>query len=190
MAAYLTLVVHIALLFDSSIRSRIVQTTAVTEAAAIWRDYGVVLDFGDRGGAAVCISAFVNRTRAHPDGASAVLGSTFVGPDSDDHAPPIRIGFDLVDELAQPSESANAMVHEYAVGTAIGRVLAHEVGHLLLGPPGYHDPDGLMRRQFLTDDFLPWNRSRYRLALGSIERLRRRMTMLSTRGTAAGCAAS
>ncbi len=190
MAAYLTLVIHVALWFDPSIRSPIVRTTAIAEAAAVWRDYGIVLDFGDRAEASLCMAGFVSRARVRASGPGAVLGTTLVGPDSDEHAPPIRINFDLVDAVAYPRASTSPTLHEYAVGTAIGRVLAHEIGHILLGPPGYHDARGLMRSNFLADDFLPWDRTRYFLAESSVERLRRRKAELSMRGPAAACRAS
>ncbi len=191
MAGVVTIVVHIALWFDPSIRSHIVRTTAATEAAAVWRDYGVVLEFGAGADAQLCTRAFVARTRA-PSNTTvpSVLGSTVVPDHWQERSAPIRIGFDSVDELAQPSESANPMIHEYAVGTAIGRVLAHEVGHILLGAPSYHDSGGLMRSNFASDDFLPWNRSRYRLESGSVERLRQRMSALSTRDAPLRCSAS
>jgi len=187
--AVLTIVVHIALSFESSIRSRIVRNTVAAEAAAVWRDYGVALDFGDGARPQLCIAAFVDRAAPRVESALPVLGATFVPDDPANPPPPVRIAFDRIDDFAAPSASASPILHDYAVGTAIGRVLAHEIGHILLGAPGYHDDHGLMRSSFLSNDFLPWDRSRYRLAARSVARLRARVPALSAAADAPGCRA-
>jgi hypothetical protein len=188
MWAALAMVVHVMLTFDPSIRSAIVRSGTMTEAAAIWSPYGVDLAFDARA-ADVCLAAFVQRTPVRMDAAHpAVLGSTLVSDDPDAPHAPIRIGFDAVDALAYPSAYANAMLHEYAVAAASGRVLAHEIGHVLLGVPSYHDGTGLMRPTFASSDFTPGDRWRFRLAASSIARLDARTAAL-THTVAAACPA-
>ncbi len=116
-----------------------------------------------------------------------MLGYTFVAADVSRSPAPIRIGFDAVDALAQPSAALNAMLHEYAVGTAIGRVLAHEIGHILLGAPTYHDDTGLMRPQFASSDFARGERWMFRLADPSVARLRASVASLTRAPIAPGC---
>jgi len=184
------IVLHVSLSFDSSIRSRIVKAGAAAEAEAIWRDYDVDLSWADRPDVHMCLAAYVGRSAAPPlPSMRAVLGTTLVGPDPTVAPAPIRIGFDTVDALASPAASVNAMMHEYAVGNAIGRVLAHEIGHILLGAPSYHDPTGLMRSNFLTDDFSRSDRWRFKLAGNSAARLRERIVALSQLAIAPGCPA-
>ena len=60
----------------------------------------------------------------------------------------------------------------------LGRVLAHELGHVLLGSPGYHGPEGLMKATFMADDLVRLERSRFRLADRSIVRLQERLAAL------------
>jgi hypothetical protein len=78
-------------------------------------------------------------------------------------------------------------LHEHAVALALGRVLAHELGHVLLGSPAYHDQDGLMRATFLSNDLARPERSRFRLTDRSVARLRARITSLSDASPAASC---
>ena len=69
-----------------------------------------------------------------------------------------------------------SVTYDRVLGLAIGRVLAHELGHVLLGSPGYHDAEGLMRAKFQRDDLARPERSRFRLAPFSVERLRSRLS--------------
>jgi hypothetical protein len=186
----MAIVVHVALSFDPSIHSRIVRSGAQAEAAVIWHTYGVDLDWGKQSAADMCLAAYVNRAGGTEDlKTGAVLGTAFVPEDAARGIAPIRIGFDVLDALAEPSASLNAMLHEYAVSTAVGRVLAHEIGHILLGLPSYHDTNGLMRPRFWSTDFSLSSRWRFRLEDRSIERLHERLESLTQLGVAAGCPA-
>jgi hypothetical protein len=181
------IVVHVMLSFDPSIHSKVIRRGAPTEAQEIWRRYGVDLAWDGEQGANLCVAAFVNRSAGpidtiHP----AVMGSTVVSSNDARPPSPIRIGFDAVDTLAEPTETSNPMLHEYAVAAAIGRVLAHEIGHILLGAPTYHDATGLMRPKFLSDDFSHSDRWRFELADRSVERLRTRVAEIETTA-ATGC---
>jgi len=72
----------------------------------------------------------------------------------------------------------NPWRQERGSATGLGRVLAHEIGHVLLGVPAYHDPDGLMRTTFVAEDF-EGARSRFQLMEQSVVRLRARIASLS-----------
>ena len=54
------------------------------------------------------------------------------------------------------------MIREQVVGRAIGRVIAHEIGHVLLRTTG-HAPHGLMRAVQRADELVDPARTRYRL---------------------------
>jgi hypothetical protein len=184
-----TLAVHVHMAFDRSITSKALETIAKEEAAAIWGDYGVELEWSDRAiEPAVCLDAFVQRHRQPGafGGSPAVLAHTTITPGAIADAP-ILISFDAVDALLEQEHFANLPLHDRAVATALGRVLAHEIGHVLLGSPGYHDPEGLMRARFLTSDLVRMERSRFRLMEGSIARLRSRIASLSDTQPAGSC---
>jgi hypothetical protein len=67
------------------------------------------------------------------------------------------------------------------VGRALGRVLAHELGHYLLGLRE-HSQDGLMRPLFRTDQLIePWRR-RFELQKTLRPLLRERLEALAARG--------
>ena len=183
------LAVHVHITFDRSITSKALETVAKEEAAAIWSDYGVELEWSDRGiEPALCLDAFVQRHRRSGPfgGAPEVLAHTTITPGAIAGAP-ILISFDAVDALLEQEHFANLSLHDRAVAIALGRVLAHEIGHVLLGSPGYHDPEGLMRARFLTNDLVRMERSRFRLTEGSIERLRSRIASLSDAQPADSC---
>jgi hypothetical protein len=176
-----TLAVQVNLEFDRSITSNTIKAIARDEAAAVWRVYGVELRWTDSGArAAVTLDVIVGRyrQRVELDGSPAVLGYTTIA--SAPAAPaPIRVSFDAVDSLIERRPGADPLLHQREIGTALGRVLAHEVGHVLLGAPAYHDPDGLMRATFPSDDLVRPERSLFRLTPHSVARLQVRITSLS-----------
>lgn len=67
-------------------------------------------------------------------------------------------------------------------GRAIGRVLAHELGHLFLGLNGHHDR-GLMRKSFSRRSLISRNPRSFRLPEKTLEAMRRE---IETRIVAAG----
>ena len=175
-----TLAVQVNLEFDRSITSSTIKTIARDEAAAIWKVYGVELRWTDTGArAALTLDAIVERypKRGDGDDAPAVLGYTTVA--SAPAAPaPIRVSFDAVESLIERRHGANPVLQQRDIGMALGRVLAHEVGHVLLGVPAYHDPGGLMRATFEPDDLARPGRSPFRLMPHSVARLQVRITSL------------
>ena len=65
-----------------------------------------------------------------------------------------------------------------AAGTLLGRVMAHEVGHLLLGS-GYHGPAGVMRAEW-PDATLTREGSDWRFSVTEAARMHRTLTSLAT----------
>jgi hypothetical protein len=175
-----TLTVHVNVSFDDSITSQAIKAAAMDEAATIWRKYGVELQFAaPTTNTALSLDVIVERTahRSKYDGEPAVLGRTIVTSGKSGQAP-LRISFDAVTELLDSQHGANVLLHDYALAAALGRVVAHEIGHVLLGSPAYHDADGLMRTTFFPDDLARPERSRFQLAHHSVVRLRERIAEL------------
>jgi hypothetical protein len=176
-----TLTVHINVFFDDSITSQAIKAAAMDEAAAIWRKYGVQLQFTEpAANAALSLDVIVERTarRLKHDGEPAVLGHTLVSTDKTEQAP-LRISFDAVTALLDNQRGVTQLIHDYSLAAALGRVVAHEIGHVLLGSPAYHDADGLMRTTFFPDDLARPERSRFLLAQHSVMRLRERIAELT-----------
>lgn len=69
-------------------------------------------------------------------------------------------------------------MHDAELARALGRVLAHELGHVLLAVPG-HAPKGLMRRTFSPGDLAAPDRLRFSLTANDVSRLRSRVRMLN-----------
>jgi hypothetical protein len=182
--------VNVNLALDHSITSKAIATVAREEATALWKPYGVDLLWTDAGTqAALSVDVFVEPGGHHVDtvGMQAVLGRTTIFPGPGPLSP-IHISLSALESLLQHQHSPNPFVHEAMLATALGRVLAHEVGHVLLGVPGFHDPNGLMRTTFIPDDLARMERSQFRLTERSIARLRARIASLSRALPSESCA--
>jgi hypothetical protein len=92
---------------------------------------------------------------------------------------PIRIEFDTLDSLIKHRSDAVTLLHDLELGRALGRVLAHELGHALLGYPAYHDRLGLMRVQLSLRDLTEPGRDGIHLTDASALRLRDRLARLA-----------
>ena len=68
--------------------------------------------------------------------------------------------------------------HDHELARALGRVLAHEIAHVLLGAPN-HDEAGLMRVSFRPDELAAPDRAPFRLTCLGVGRLRSRIRMLT-----------
>jgi hypothetical protein len=69
----------------------------------------------------------------------------------------------------------------YLIGRALGRVLAHEIGHYLLASR-FHTEDGLMRPEFRADQLIAMSRQGFTLSKMQVPWLRLRLAQLA-RGT-------
>jgi hypothetical protein len=180
LAALLT--VQVNLVFDPAISPTAIARVAKAEVKAIWESNGVDIVWTDTDGqAAMCLDAFVEGRRSHAANLEPmVLGRAVVAP-SDDGQAPIRVAFDAIDAVVQSRPGVPLGLREYTLATALGRVLAHEIGHILLGAPAYHDTEGLMRAAFPTNELAPPERARFQLTERSANRLRARIAALSAR---------
>jgi hypothetical protein len=115
-----------------------------------------------------------HKTLRADGGSRSVLGRTAIDQDGSVRGP-IFVLIDSVESLIEEGaiHGNNAVLPEQALGRALGRVLAHEIGHVLLGTS--HDADGLMRRSFLPEDLTRRDRSRFQLAAPALVRLRARV---------------
>lgn len=162
------------------------------EASAIWKPYGVRLQWPPARDAARCprvLGSFDVLVESRPSLAgsasrSSVLGSTHLAPDGIDRAR-IHIDYDATERLVGSVSASRFMTvlgHADAepadVGRALGRVLAHEIGHVVLNA-SCHRPWGLMRSRFEAVDLVARQRGAYTLSRKEIERLRHRVRVLS-----------
>jgi hypothetical protein len=166
------LTVHVRVAYDQSITSKLLRRSFRNEAAAIWEDYGVEILWSDSEVPAdVHLDAIVARKRS--DRVLTVREPVLALTRLENGAvrEPIRVLFDTIDAMLQERhEGIESARYEQVLGRALGRVLAHEIGHVLLGRQ--HDPEGLMRATFPVYDLTRFDRERFRLTRASADRLR------------------
>ena len=162
------------------------------EATAIWARYDVEL----RWQVPMCAvedASFDILIGRHASGASkgrAVLGSTQVQLTLPDRVP-ILIDYDATETTLASltvGELTDALgrqrIGPQEMGRALGRVAAHEIGHVLLALPN-HQRQGLMRESFQALDMVLPLRSQYTLSAIEVARLRHRSNwILSSRSRA------
>jgi hypothetical protein len=160
------------------------------EASAIWQRYDVRIQWSTEGqslapNSAWCAArhgsfeAFIVRRWAHATSGNAVLGTTWLTSVAIDRAP-VYIDQSaterMLDSLA-PADLYHLVGHQFIapsdVGRALGRVLAHEIGHVILAVR-CHERRGLMRPVFLATDLVTYNRQSYGLSDAELTRLRGR----------------
>jgi hypothetical protein len=173
---------HVSIHFDiePSILSRVTPEHLKDEAATLWRPYGVQLDWADTARADADrspLEVMVERRIAGPvlPDRPVVLGQVSVGVDTADRQP-ILVSFDATDRtLALRWHRPFALARE--LSRALGRVLAHEIGHVLLGPD--HDEAGLMRTGYRPNELADADRSPFRLSCAGVDRLQHRLHVLT-----------
>lgn len=168
--------------------------TMQQEVASIWEPYGVHIAWpsptpGDEcrqvdGSFNVLVSRRVQPIALRT--ASPVLGRTWIAEASIVHVP-IVIDYEATfqtirgvahDRLLDVARTSDVGVYE--IGRALGRVLAHEIGHVLLAEPG-HQLRGLMRRAFRSDDLVARERLAFALSSTELARLRDREHTIEAR---------
>lgn len=157
-----------------------------SESESLWRPYGVHLEWteGDPEGMAPAFSLDAIVDGWIRDSATtkwAVLGRAIINHDASG-AMPIHLSFEATERVLALRMSTPAsriqIVHEREMGRALGRVLAHEIGHVLLGEPG-HDDTGLMRPAFRPHELADENRAPFRLTCDTVGRVTDRIRMLT-----------
>ena len=168
-----------------TITSRWIVEELKREVERIWTPYGIQLAWTDATSTEshrLSIQVTLERETDLPDDARAVLGRVLVAPD--DPVPyPIHVSFDATRELllrrTGPGRISLAqMVPESEMARALGRVVAHEIGHVLIGT-SYHDTSGLMRANFSADMLAGPDRTPFRLTCRTARQLIRGLAAAS-----------
>jgi hypothetical protein len=177
-----TLGIRVRLRIERSVPIKRIVGRLRDETEAIWRPYGIQLEWVavdtlETRATGVSVDATVERPYAHAGGIerASTLGRTFVGPDTWGWRP-IRVSFDAVTKvLADGTRGASGTgrVPELYLSRALGRVLAHEIGHVLINA-AEHDRTGLMRASFSADQLALSDRSPFRVTCATVDRLRHR----------------
>jgi hypothetical protein len=166
--------VHVHMKFDRPV-SRAVRRVLEEETAAIWNAYGVELVWSDkRDSAAIRFDVIVGvqgKARRDRRASHAALGVTTIDQSGFVRGP-IHLWVDTIESLLDQRDGSNPALHDQELGRALGRVLAHELGHALLGTPSYHDSTGLMRAAFPADVLARIDRWPFELTDRSAVRLR------------------
>jgi hypothetical protein len=168
-----TLRVHVNIQFDASIKSTVIKAVAKKEVAAIWSIYGVELIWSDEAcDAALDLEVVIAGREPGTvlDGSLSVLGTATVDREGLVQGP-IHISLETIEWLLQHRTDIVPVLHDRELGRALGRVLAHEIGHVLLGVPTYHDSKGLMRAQMPLPELLRFDRKGLQLTEASVRRL-------------------
>lgn len=148
-----------------------VQRIAVGEAAAIWSPAGVAIDAADASGHAPAdaVVLTVVMTASTPAArANEALGAIEFAFDGT----PNRVICIFLDRLLLMLGDASIGdvplwrrprgFSEQALGRALGRIIAHEIGHFVLQSTE-HARQGLMGPVYRTDDLIAPGRNRYHL---------------------------
>jgi len=174
------LLLHILLALPPADLTPDARRTAIAEIASIWSPLGVVVvadsDRPPSDGAV--------RLRVSVERRPTSLGSWSSGPLASvqfDRAgipvPTITLYLstlvEMIDRANLPGsggDSSPVILRERAVGRAVGRVLAHELGHVLLRSR-WHESSGLMRPTHRTADLVGPERQLFRLTPADADRL-------------------
>jgi hypothetical protein len=166
--------VHVTLVFAPEHQvPAAVQRAAIAEASAIWAPYHVVVTGAEPlhsdGHDDLTLTVVMNPAPAKADSTwRAPLGAV----DFDKTGVPLPIVTVFIVRLVTmieegrlwriPASEWPRLIRQQVVGRAMGRVIAHEIGHVLLRTTG-HAPHGLMRAVQRADELVDPARKRYRL---------------------------
>ena len=168
--------------------NRAVLDTMRSEAAAIWVAYGVVIRWTDGAShdrclfadAAVAVQVDNATPGRHSTARAFTLGTTTRGASFRAKRVPIRLNSSAVERLlgSLPTETlvhitGRQQLMPADVGRALGRVLAHEIGHVLFDG-SRHSRYGLMRASFVPSELVDYRRRAYTLSTTEVVRLAER----------------
>jgi hypothetical protein len=177
--------------------SSVLLGSMTSEVDAIWKPYGVRIQWTRDVDMVRCPSIAwsfeVQVNDGSPPRSTArplTLGSIWVRRPSASRRSPIHLDYAATRRLIK---SLNTDQLDHAIGRrdttasdlgrALGRVLAHEIGHGLLGADS-HQRRGLMRATIVATELVAYRRRGYTLSDLEIARLRKRERELDMRATA------
>jgi hypothetical protein len=177
--------------------SRTVVETMTREAAAIWARYGLRIQWIGADDSAACGPVRASFDVRVADGTTPrstarplTLGSTPARLLGSRHSP-IFLDYAALDRLVKVltfDQLVHVLGHGEAtaadIGRALGRVLAHEIGHVVLAAPS-HQRHGLMRATFYPVELVDYRRRAYTLSDAEVARLRDRERVLAVGSAAA-----
>jgi hypothetical protein len=179
--------VDIRLRIDPSIRRTHIAEGMTSETDSIWRPYGLRLHWTDASASVphgLSLEAIVERQFevGRDMRGRETLGLAIVGLDAPDWRP-IRVSFDATKDLltnrsAIDGAPPGGIVLDQELARALGRVLAHEIGHVLIGTPS-HDRQGLMRPSYNAWELANPDRRPFRLTCGAADRFAHRLPELT-----------
>ena len=182
--------VRVGIGLDGPLASASRHALAMTEEAdAIWRRYGVAIVLVDLSAPAVAAECDVHLTLSLTPLATQVRGRAVNSLGTiwfEDGAPSRSLSVD-VERIAATVREAGfngraldkwppALV-DRLTGRALGRVLAHEIGHFLLASSA-HTSSGLMRTAFNGRILAGWDRTPFGLGRAELPRLQARLARL------------
>jgi hypothetical protein len=173
---------------STGIRGPLVDRT-LTEAAAIWRSLGVTIEWdvpdpahASNGGpgaeedCAVPHVAITDEVNTVPGGRTVLGWIMFTSPDAPDHVIHVsRAGASWLMATTPRVREAPLVLQDRLIARALGRALAHELGHYLLGPG--HTARGLMQGTRPAQDFFSIERRGFDLAPEQLDALTRHVKM-------------
>jgi hypothetical protein len=168
--------VRVEVVFDGPRPSRTLEALAVKEAAVIWAAYGVDVDAPRTRDCEPFNAVRLNVSFGNdPERgmAAASLGSIrFLNGVPE---PAIVLYPHVVATLVSAVPwhfilDSQGAVRDFVLGRALGRALAHEIGHFLLRSQ-HHSTDGLMRAFQPAADLVDPSRHRFELSPGDVMRL-------------------
>ena len=181
-----TICVNVDVKFTQRHPAAVLVSALQHETAAIWEPYGVRLGWPGSMDVEVCASpqasfvALINDEHVPATASMDDLGSTRLIPGVIDHAP-ICVDQQTAERdlaILTPLQLTRALNRPWVtsadVGRALGRVLAHELGHVLLAAHE-HPRQGLMRKSFALVDLVGAQRETFTLSPPEVDRLRERL---------------
>ena len=170
----IALVLQVTLAFHDSLPlADPVVRTAVQEAADIWAPYGLTLKRApaacDRAASDPLVLAVEVADRVSPGRVGVVLGEVAFRPDGTPE-PRVRLFLNALLALIADTRALSLAawqspraLRDLIVGRAVGRVLAHEIGHYILATRT-HGTAGLMRSSQRSDELVAPSRAGFKLS--------------------------
>jgi len=185
--------VRVSVVFDGPVASRALEDIALKEATVIWAAYGVDVNesHGRNCESIDAVRLSVTFGNGPDRGTAAVLGSIrFLDgvPEPAIVLYPHVVAALLSATPGHPIVNSEGALRDLILGRALGRALAHEIGHFLLRSQR-HSTVGLMRAFQPTEDLMDPNRHRFGLSADDVRRLAAMTSTFPPSSSALSCGA-